>query len=159
MATQTQQPEHYKVLEHDTVVVQFQHTASRAADRPALKTLDGSVEMTWGEYAERVRRAAAGLAALGLKKGDTIALMMVNRPEFHVVDAAAMHLGATPFSIYNTYTSDQIAFLIEDAAPTIVITEAEFLERLQEVKGRDNALEHIVVVDGDAADGVITLEQ
>jgi len=159
MATQTQQPEHYKVLEHDTVVGQFQHTASRAADRPALKTLDGSVEMTWGEYAERVRRAAAGLAALGLKKGDTIALMMVNRPEFHVVDAAAMHLGATPFSIYNTYTADQIAFLVEDGAPKIAITEPQFVDRLLEVKDRDNALEHIIVVEGDAPDGGMTVEE
>ena len=42
--------------------------------------------------------------------------MLTNRPEFHPVDSAAMHLGATPFSIYNTYTPDQINFLVNDAA-------------------------------------------
>ena len=42
--------------------------------------------------------------------------MLINRPEFHPVDSAAMHLGATPFSIYNTYTPDQIKFLVTDAA-------------------------------------------
>src|SRR3954463_9635708 len=159
MATQTQQPAHYKGLDLGTVPAAFQFTANRVPDRPALRTLDGSTEISWGEYNDRVKRGAAGLASLGLKKGDTIALMMVNRPEFHVADAAAMHLGATPFSIYNTYTADQIAFLVEDAAPAVAVTEPQFLERLQEVQQRDNALEHIVVVEGDAPDGGLTLEQ
>src|SRR3954465_13686785 len=159
MATETQQPEHYKGVEQGTAPGAFQFTAQRCADRPALRTLDGATEITWGEYNERVQKAAAGLASLGLKKGDTVALMMVNRPEFHVADAAAMHLGATPFSIYNTYTADQIAFLVEDAAPTIAVTEPQFLDRLLEVKERDNALEHIIVVEGDAPEGGMTLEE
>src|SRR5436190_5067545 len=159
MATQTSEQEHYKALEHDTVTGTFQFTAKRAPERTALKTLDGSVEITWGEYNERVRRAAAGLAALGVGKGDTIALMMVNRPEFHIADAAAMHLGATPWSIYNTYTPDQIAFLVEDAAPKVAFTEQQFVERLTEVMGRDNDLETIVVVDGGAPEGGMTLEE
>ena len=159
MATQAEQLEHYKGLDQGSVPGAFQFTAKRVPDRPALRTLDGSTELTWGEYNEAVRKTAAGLAALGLKKGDTIALMLVNRPEFHIADAAAMHLGATPFSIYNTYTPEQIAFLVEDAAPAIAITEPQFADRLVEVKGRDNALEHIVVVEGDAPEGGLTLEE
>jgi long-subunit acyl-CoA synthetase (AMP-forming) len=150
--------EHYSALEKDTVPAAFQFTANRVPDRAALRTLDGSQELTWGEYNERVKRAAAGLASLGVKKGDTVAIMLVNRPEFHIVDSAAMHLGATPFSIYNTYTADQIAFLVEDAAPAVAVTEADFLDRLSDVAGRDNALETIVVVDGDAPQGGMTLE-
>src|SRR4051794_22607322 len=160
MATQTPESSaHQKALEQDTVAGAFQFTAARVPDRPALKTLDGSIEISWGDYNARVKNAAAGLAALGLQKGETIALMMVNRPEFHIADAAAMHLGATPFSIYNTYTADQIAFLVEDAAPKIAVTEPQFLERLQEVQKRDNALEHIIVVEGDAPDGGMTLAE
>src|SRR3954454_19007066 len=157
--TQQSEKEHYKAFEHDTVPGVFQFTAGRAPDRPALRTLDGSYEITWGEYNERVKKLAAGLAKLGLTKDDTLAIMLVNRPEFHIADAAAMHVGATPFSIYNTYTPDQIAFLVEDAAPTIAVTEQQFAERLTEVMGRDNALEHIVVVDGDAPEGGLTLEE
>ena len=41
--------------------------------------------------------------------------MLTNRPEFHWFDSAALHLGATPFSIYNTYTAEQIQYLVEDA--------------------------------------------
>src|SRR4051794_14835338 len=160
MATQTSADQAYKkALENETVPGVFQFTAERVPDRTALKTLDGSVEISWGEYNERVKKVAAGLAALGVGKGDTVAIMLVNRPEFHIVDAAAMHLGATPFSIYNTYTADQIAFLVEDSAPKVAFTEAGFLERLQDVAGRDNALETIVVVDDDAPDGGLTLEE
>jgi long-chain acyl-CoA synthetase len=159
MATQTSaEMEHYKALEKDTVPAAFQFTAGRVPDRTALRTLDGSQELSWGEYNERVKRAAAGLASLGVKHGDTVAIMLVNRPEFHIVDAAAMHLGATPFSIYNTYTADQIAFLVEDAAPVVAVTEAGFLDRLAEVAGRDNALETIVVVDGEPPEGGLTLD-
>src|SRR3954451_8847723 len=159
MATEATQQQHYEALEQDTVAGIFQYTAQRVPDRVALRTLDGATEITWADYDERVRRAAAGLASLGVKKGDTVAVMLVNRPEFHIVDAAAMHLGATAFSIYNTYTADQIAFLVEDAAPKVAITEQQFLDRLQSVKGRDNAIEHVVVVDGDAREGAITLEE
>jgi long-subunit acyl-CoA synthetase (AMP-forming) len=160
MATQTSETsEHYKALESNTVAEAFQFTAARAPDRTALRTVDGSVEISWREYDARVKNAAAGLASLGLKKGDTMALMLVNRAEFHIADAAAMHLGATPFSIYNTYTPDQIAFLVEDAAPKVAVTEPQFLERLQEVQKRDNALEHIIVVEGDAPEGGMTLEE
>jgi long-subunit acyl-CoA synthetase (AMP-forming) len=148
-----------KALEEDSVCGAFQFTAARVPDREALRTLDGSVSITWGEYAERVRNAAGGLAALGLEKGDTMALMLSNRPEFHIADAAAMHLGATPFSIYNTYTADQIAFLVEDSAPKIALTEPAFLDRLLEVRERDNALATIIVVEGDAPDNGLTLEE
>src|SRR3954453_12769236 len=159
MATQTSETsEHYKALDQETVAGAFQFTAKRVPDVTALKTLDGSTEIKWSEYAERVKNAAAGLAALGVQKGETVALMMINRPEFHIVDAAAMHIGATPFSIYNTYTADQIAFLVEDAAPKVAFTEQSFLERLTEVAGRDNDLETIVVVDGDAPEGGLTLD-
>src|SRR3954447_404428 len=161
MATQASETaEHYKALENETAAATFQFTAARVPERTALKTLDGAVEISWGDYNERVKKAAAGLAALGVKKGDTVALMLVNRPEFHIADAAAMHLGATPFSIYNTYTADQIAFLIEDAAPKVAVSEPQFLERLQEVQKRaDNELERIIVVEGDAPEGGMTLDE
>jgi long-chain acyl-CoA synthetase len=160
MATRTSETsEHYKALESNSVAEMFQFTAARVPDRTAVRTQDGSTEINWGDYNARVKNAAAGLASLGLKKGDTIALMMINRPEFHIADAAAMHLGATPFSIYNTYTADQIAFLVEDAAPKIAVTEPQFLERVQEVQKRDNALEHIIVVEGDSPEGGMTLDE
>src|SRR4249919_1195829 len=60
----------------------FQQRVAADADRIALRTPDDTVTITWGEYAARVRAIAAGLAALGVRRGDSVGLMMVNRPEF-----------------------------------------------------------------------------
>ena len=65
-----------------------------------------------------------GLHALGVGHGDTVGFMLTNRPEFHLLDTAAMHLGATPFSIYNTSSPEQIAYLLDEAACAVVIVEA-----------------------------------
>ena len=70
----------------------------------ASATKGDEFSITWREYAERVEATAGGLAGLGLGRGDTLAIMLTNRPEFHWFDSAALHLGATPFSLYNTYT-------------------------------------------------------
>ncbi len=92
-----------------TLCEAFQRTAGRFADQPALRTPGDRESMTWREYATRVEQVAGGLAQLGVGEGDTVALMLHNRPEFHVLDTAALHLGATPFSIYNTASPAQIA--------------------------------------------------
>ena len=90
----------------------FQRTAAAHADRVALRTPGGAVTITWAEYARRVRDIAAGLAALGVRRGDTVGLMMTNRPEFNLCDAAAMHLGAAEFSLYNTSAPEQITYIL-----------------------------------------------
>jgi len=55
--------------------------------------------MTWREHATQVRGVTAGLAALGVRRGNLVALMMANRLEFYPVDVGAQHLGATLFSL------------------------------------------------------------
>ena len=76
----------------------------RAAGRDRARNPGDQVAITWREYAQRVEAIAAGLARLGVERGDSVALMLLNRPEFHLVDTAVLHLGATPFSVYNTST-------------------------------------------------------
>jgi long-subunit acyl-CoA synthetase (AMP-forming) len=146
-------------LDANTMAEAFQITAEAMADEVALRLKEDAVSLTWREYAERTRRVAAGLAALGVERGDTVALMLTNRPEFHFCDAGAMHLGATPFSIYNTYTPEQIEYLVGDAGNTVAFTEQAFAERLLAVREADNALEHVVVVDGDPPEGAMSLAE
>jgi long-chain acyl-CoA synthetase len=141
----------YKALQEPTLCAAFQVTAADVPDRVALRTKGDEFSMTWGEYAQKVRSLAAGLAGLGLGRGDTIALLLSNRPEFHWVDAAAMHLGATPFSIYNTYSAEQIEFLVSDARNRIVVTESQYLDTITKVRDACSSVEHVIVVD-DAAD-------
>jgi long-chain acyl-CoA synthetase len=131
----------------------FQLTAAAHPERVALRTKDDEFSMTWAEYADKVRSLAAGLAALGLARGDTLGIMLTNRPEFHFFDTAAFHLGATPFSLYNTYTAEQIGYQVQDAGARVVVTEKAFLDRFD---GLDR-IEHLVVVDADGLDEALTI--
>jgi long-subunit acyl-CoA synthetase (AMP-forming) len=138
-----------------TLCEAFQATAARSPDAVALRTADDSTSVTWGEYAERVRRIAAGLAVLGIGRGDTVGLMLTNRPEFHLIDTAAFHLGATPFSIYGTFTPEQISYLFSNAANRVVFTDAASLRPIQAAGAPD----HVVCVDSPAPEGTISLEE
>ena len=88
-----------------TMCEAFLGTAERYADEVALRTPDGSVEVTFGEYRRRVELIAAGLAAAGIGRGDTVALLMANRPGFHICDTAALMLGAILMAILHPITS------------------------------------------------------
>ena len=146
----------YRALEQPTLCGAFQVTASENPDRVALRTKGDEFSMSWGEYRDKVKALAGGLAGLGLGRGDTIALLLTNRPEFHWVDSAAMHLGATPFSVYNTYSPEQIEFLVSDAQNRIFVTESRYLDTVMKVKETCSSVEHVVVVDGEA-DGTLSL--
>jgi long-subunit acyl-CoA synthetase (AMP-forming) len=141
-----------------TIAEAFRLTAGQRADQVAVRTKGGAVSWTWGELRERVDRLAGSLSGLGLRKGDTIALMLGNRPEFHQADLAAMMVGATPFSIYMTYAPNQIEYVIQDAGATIIITEAEFLDNVLEARKTLPDLAHVICVDGeDLPEGVTHL--
>jgi len=99
----------------------FQITAAKRGDAVAVRTPNGAVELTYAQLRDEVERVARGLHRVGVRAGDAVGLMMVNRPEFHVVDLAAIHLGATPFSVYNTSSPEQIEFLFGDAANKLVL--------------------------------------
>jgi long-subunit acyl-CoA synthetase (AMP-forming) len=154
MATTTRQPHERAALTASTVCEAFQLTAGENSGRIALRTPGGEVELTFAEIAERVETIAAGLHALGVGRGDTVGLMLVNRPEFNLCDAAAMHLGAVPFSIYSTCSPEQVAYLFENAGNRIVISELQFLETIR--AAGVGSLEHVICVDG-APEGMVGL--
>jgi long-chain acyl-CoA synthetase len=141
-ARRTERP---AALDASTIAEAFQVTARTHPERCALRLKDDELSMSWAEYADKVRRTAAGLAGLGLGRGSSLAIMLTNRPEFHWFDAAALHLGATPFSVYNTYASEQIQYQVQDAGARILVTETAFLERVGDLEGID----HLIVVDRD----------
>src|SRR6188472_3988386 len=128
-------------LNAPTITEAFVRTVRAVPDRVALRTRGGEREITWGEYGELVDRCALGLRSLGLRRGDTIALMLTNRPEFHIVDTAALSLGATPFSLYQTLAPDQIAYQLSDSNTRIVVTEPAFLDNVLEARKSAPAVE------------------
>jgi long-chain acyl-CoA synthetase len=140
-----------------TVTEAVRRTAAANAEVVAVRTVDDSVSLTWAELLERVDALAAGLAGLGVTRGDTVALMMGNRPEFHIADLAVAMLGATPFSIYTTYPAGEVRYLCTDAGTRVVIVEQALLPVVLEARQSVPELEHVIVIDGEAPEGTIPL--
>lgn len=128
-----------------TLVGAFQATAASRPDSTALSAFGEERSLTWSEYRTAVEEVATGLAALGVRQGDTVAVMLPNSPEFHIVDMAVLHLGATPFSIYLTSAPDQISYLFDNAGNSVVVADSAFLDVLQRTAAP--AVRHIVVTN------------
>ncbi|MFD4183417.1 AMP-dependent synthetase/ligase [Rhodococcus sp. NPDC058514] len=134
-----------------TLCEAFQSTAARYPDSVALRTPGDGVVITWRLYAERVRRIAAGLAKLGVGRGDTVGIMLTNRPEFHLVDTGALHAGATPFSVYNSLAAEQLNYVLTNAGNKVMICEEQFLPVIERARA-GTAVEHVVCIDGTPVD-------
>jgi long-subunit acyl-CoA synthetase (AMP-forming) len=133
----------------------FQRTAAVDPDAVAVRTAGGGHTLTWREYADQVRAVAAGLSALGVGRGDTVALMMANRPEFYPLEVGAQHLGAVSFSVYNTLAAEQLAQVLGNSGAKVVICEAQYVERVRRCGA---TVEHLVCVDG-RPEGTITVQE
>jgi long-chain acyl-CoA synthetase len=131
-----------------TMCEAFQRTAAIDPDAIALRTPGGTQTLTWREYAEQVRKVAAGLAGLGVRRGDTVSLMMANRIEFYPLEVGAQHVGATSFSVYNTLPTEQLTYLFDNAGTKVVICEAQYVDR---IRASGAPIEHIVCIDGSPA--------
>src|SRR5438045_6843122 len=149
-------------VEGHTIAGEFAKTAARRADLTALRwrTPDGGWgELTWRDYADRASRVAAGLAGMGVQRGERVVLMLRNRPEFHVIDMGVLLAGGTPISIYNSSSPDQIQYLTSHSdAVVAVVEDIELLERLLKVRSELPRLRHVVVLDdpdGLAPDDVV----
>ncbi|ELS51078.1 AMP-binding protein [Streptomyces viridochromogenes] len=136
----------------------FQRTAAVAPDTVALRAVGATRTVTWRALAEDVRLLAAGLAGLGVRRGDTVALMMTNRIEFFPVDLATQHLGAIPFSVYNTLPAAQLAHVLRNSGSRVLVCETQYLPVVRE---SGVAVEHLILVDADEArptEGTLSLE-
>ena len=144
-----------------TVASRWLDTVAAHPDLVALRAKDGDawVEVTFAELAERVARTTAGLRALGVGAGDRVVLMMRNIPEFHVVDLAVVFCGATPISIYNSSSAEQVAYLAGHSGARVAICEdVGFAERFAVVRDQLPSLDHVVVLhdpEGVAGDDLL----
>ncbi len=157
MESSTISPAVGRAVDAPTVSEALRRTAAGHPDVVAVRTADDSVSLTWSELLERVDDVAGGLAKLGVTRGDTVGIMLGNRPEFHIADLATAMLGATPFSIYLTYPPEDIQYLINDAGSKVAIVEQAYLEPLLAARQDLPDLEHVIVVDGEAPPDTISL--
>jgi long-subunit acyl-CoA synthetase (AMP-forming) len=137
-----------------TICEAFQITAAEHAARIAFPADGDEPPISWAQYAARVAGAASGLVALGLRRGDTVALMLINRREFHWMDAATAHLGVASTSIYNTAPPEQIRHVIEDSGARIVLTEQAFVARMLPF-ATDGTIDRLVAIDAPESSGQV----
>jgi len=136
-----------------TVPGLFMATVGARPDKVALRWRSPGAEsatnaLTWAEYADRACRVAAGLRALGVRPGQRIVMMMRNRPEFHYADMGALLAGATPISIYNSSSPEQIEYLAgHSEAAAAIVGDIGLLERFLKVRSGLPGLQKLVLID------------
>ena len=130
-----------------TVPTEFLKTVAARGDAPALNWRNddgGWGTWTFAEYAQKVAQVAAGLDAQGVEAGDRVVLMMRNIPQFHLLDMACYFLGATPVSIYNSSSVDQIAYLAGHCQAKLAVAEDNsFLARFRPARAKLPDLEFL----------------
>ncbi len=106
-------------------------------------------------FVERVRNVALGLAELGIKPGDRVALLSENRPEWSIADLAILSLGAINVPIYTTQAVDQVRYILTDSgARAIFISNGKLFKHASTaLKGLDS-LERIIFFDKTAGDDI-----
>lgn len=145
-----------RALAEPTLAAAFLRVAEERSDAVAVREFGSPASLSYGQWRERSRAVAGGLSSLGVRRGDRIALLLNNGLQFHVVDLGALLLGAVSFSLYNTAALDQLLFYVDNAEPTVLIAEQEFLDRAREVVAKRPQIQLVVL--GDAREGERTLD-
>jgi long-chain acyl-CoA synthetase len=155
-----------RVVDGQTVASAFLQTVATHGDLIALREQSpdgGWYEWSFNEYAEHVAGAAAGLRHLGVEPGDRVVLMMRNVAAFHMLDMAVTFCGATPISIYNSSSPEQVAYLTGHCGAKVgIVEDAGFLERFLKVRDELPALKRLAIVnhpDELAGPDVLTFPQ
>jgi long-chain acyl-CoA synthetase len=124
--------------------------AKGRGDRPAIREKDLGIwqTFTWRQSLGEVRALASGLHTLGLRRGDTLAIVGDNRPRLYWAMDAAQALGAIPVPLYQDSVAEEMSFVLANADVRIAVVEdQEQVDKLLEVKERCPRLERIIYDD------------
>jgi long-chain acyl-CoA synthetase len=128
----------HRLVAGQTVASGFLGVVNRLPDQIAVRqrSADGHwAEWTYAQFAGEVAAWAGGLRSLGVEPGDRVVLMLRNTAEFHFVDVGAVFCGATPISIYNSSSPEQVSYLAgHSKAKVAVVEDAGLLERFLKVR-------------------------
>jgi len=145
-------------LANRTLYTMFQETVQKHGDRNAVGFRANKESeftyWTYAQYAEKVKAFRRGLDALGLRKGDRIALIShENRVEWAITDLAAQSLGLVTVPIYGTLPTPQVAFYIKDSgARAIVVSDAKQRKKVADFRADTPTLEFVISMDGTPAE-------
>ena len=103
---------------------------------------------TWSDVAEQVRALACGLAGMGFRRGENLAIIGDNRPRLYMAMAAVQCLGGVPVPLYQDAVANEMRFVLEDAGIRFALVEdQEQVDKLLELKAQMPQLEHIIYDD------------
>jgi long-chain acyl-CoA synthetase len=134
-----------------TVLTTFDETCTQIPDEPALNWKDASGSwrsLTWSQYRHEVRKATAGLKAIGFRPGEFAVIMSRNRPEHLIADLGVLHARGVAVSLYNTLAPEQVKYIADHCDAVVAVVEnAGFLAKFDAVRDQLPKLRHIVVMD------------
>ena len=142
----------------DTVNTRFAEAARLYPDRPALSSKPHGSKMwetlIYSDLAGRVRQVALGLRALGIERGDRVAILSENRPEWAILDLATLAVGAVSVPVYPTLPASQIAHILSDSGAKAVVAEnAKQVAKVTQAREAAPDLTVIITLDEAAATG------
>jgi long-chain acyl-CoA synthetase len=135
---------------YSTVPKMFIERVSRHPEKVAMryKYLGIWRDITWADYLENVRHTCLGLKSLGIDRGDRVAVIGENRPEWLFSDLAAMAAGAVTVGIYTTSSAHQCEYVVGHSGSKVFIAEdEEQLDKALLLRERTPDLTWIVVMD------------
>lgn len=136
--------------EVNTIPRLFWHRVGEWGDRTALREKDFGVwkSISWKTYGEKARQAGLGLVASGLEKGDRVAIVSENNPEWLFTDMGTMAVGGITVGIYPTDSPPQVQYVVGHSGAKFVVAEdEEQLDKLLEVRGSLPDLRKIIILD------------
>ncbi|MCL1913424.1 MAG: AMP-binding protein [Eubacteriaceae bacterium] len=103
-------------------------------------------ELTWGEFEDRANRTANYFISLGIKKGDKVALLLMNCIEWLPIYFGILKSGALAVPLNYRYTADEIAYCMDLSDSIVLIFGPEFLSRIEEINGNMPNVPNMVFV-------------
>jgi long-chain acyl-CoA synthetase len=132
-------------------------TAERLPDKPALIFHDQPI--TYAELDREVGRAAAGIAALGIRKGDRVAVLVHNIPHFIYAYLGIVRAGAVMVPLNTMFTADEVSYILADSEARAIVVAEPFVGTVAGLHDTLPMLEHVVVCGDAAPMGSMTWEQ
>jgi long-chain acyl-CoA synthetase len=145
----------------------FFHQVDRLKVRVALRNKDYGIwkRISWNEYGQMVRQVAAGLMALGVERGDRVAILGENRPEWLACHLGTMSSGGVTCGVYPTSAPDQVAYVASHSeAKVLFIENEEQVDKVLQILPDLEAVRQIIVWDpkglwGFSQDKIIFFDQ
>ena len=148
-----------------TLISLLEHSIQHYGSQPSLahKPKGGTYQdISYTELGELVDAFSKGLTALGVQKGDRVALLSENRPEWAITDFGSLKAGAVTVPMFSTLTAAQVGYILKDSGSKIIcVSTSRQLEKVIAIRDEVPTLEQIIVFDpleSEPPAGVIQFE-